>query len=293
MRRTNTAAARAASILALLLLSGSAALRAQDAGLYSVSGSLDWSSYTLKATISLDVGKAGLRLPSGRSQAASMIRDEAPRLLRDKLLSLQVDSRRSLSETIASGDVSLEDITDLLESPQAVTSSFSEDFRYFTSDYSVSLLGILSLLVKHSRASGQSAVLDYRPTKDYSGIVIYVSGELPVHGEFTSDAFSPSIFPRIWDERMNLLLERNMVDPAAARAGGIVAYRQKDDPRLMEDRVGGDPLRILAVGLFGTSRCDLIIAREDALLIQTSEKNRALLAAGKVIIVVDKASETF
>lgn len=276
-----------------LLVCGGAALRAQDEGLYSVSGTLDWSSYALEATISLDVQKAGLRLPSGRSQAASMIRDEAPRLLLGELLSLKVDSRRSLAEAIASGDVNLEDVTDLLEAPLAVKSSFSEDFRAFTSDYSVSLLGILSLLVKHTRAQARPAALDYRPTKDYTGIVVYVSGELPVHGEFKQAAFSPAIFPRIWDDRMNLVLERNMVDPAAARSGGIVAYRQKDDPFLIEDRVGGEPLRLLAIGVFGSNRCDLVISSEDALLIQTSEKNRALLAAGKVVIVVDKASENF
>jgi hypothetical protein len=293
MRRTMKAAGRAASILAFLILSGGAALRAQEKSLYSVSGSLDWSSYSLKASISLDVASAGLRLPSGRSQAESMIRDEAPRLLRDKLLSLQIDSRRDLAEAIASGDVSLESMTDLLEASQAGKSAFSADFRSFTCEYSVSLLGILALLVRHSRAGAQSAVLDYRPTKGYSGIVIYASGPLPVHGEFKSDAFKPSFFPRVWDEKMNLVFERNMVDPTAAKGGGIVAYREKGDTGIMEDRVGGEPLRVMAVGIFGIDHCDLLISREDALLIQTNSQNRGLLAAGKVIIVIDKASGEF
>src|SRR5512133_1840026 len=124
MRRTMKAAGRAASILAFLVLSGGAALRAQEKSLYSVSGSLDWSSYSLKASISLDVARAGLRLPSGRAQAESMIRDEAPRLLRDKLLSLQVDSRRDLADAVASGDLSLESMADLLEASPADKSTF-------------------------------------------------------------------------------------------------------------------------------------------------------------------------
>jgi hypothetical protein len=87
---------------------------------------------------------------------------------------------------------------------------------------------------------------------------------------------------------MKLLLDRNAVDPGAILAWGEIGYATSLDLEALK-RVGEDPLRVEAVGIFGTDRSDVVISRDDALKIRALAENRALVAAGRVIILVDEA----
>jgi hypothetical protein len=107
----------------------------------------------------------------------------------------------------------------------------------------------------------------------------------------------PCLFPKIWDSDMNLVFERNMIDPAIGRARGLVRYINREKiyrtaPSAMDEDlvrlVGENPLRIMAHGIFGASPTDPIIDRDDALLILSSENNRRLLTEGRIAIVLDK-----
>ena len=96
---------------------------------------------------------------------------------------------------------------------------------------------------------------------------------------------------------MNLIFERNMIDPASGQNKGVVRYINRDSimraaPSAMDDNliklVGDNPLRIVARGVFGAVPTDPIIDTEDALLILSSENNRRLLLEGRIAIVLDK-----
>ena len=50
---------------------------------------------------------------------------------------------------------------------------------------------------------------------------------------------------------------------------------------------GDRPMRIIAQGVFGVNPTDLIIDRNDALTIISSEENRRLLSQGKVVIILN------
>ncbi len=281
------------AVSAILLRATLLAQAKPESPRFSVSGAIDWGTYSLEATISLDLRSAGIRMPSGRAEAEALVKREAAVLLRDKILELRLDSRSLVTEAIAKGELSHETVEGLLAEARAQRAGFSEDFKEFKVDFSLSLIGLQASLVKHSQPFNQARSLEYRPTKEYSGIVIYATEALPVRGEFREDSLQPSFFPRIWDEEMSLVLERNMAEPEAVRRQGLVAFRGRDDRAFMEDRVGAEPLRILASGVFGSRRTDLIISREDALSILANEKNRQLLAEGKVVIVAPEVRQVF
>jgi hypothetical protein len=105
----------------------------------------------------------------------------------------------------------------------------------------------------------------------------------------------PCLFPKIWDSDMNLIYERGMLEP---RSSFMVRYAPPQSifqnnpsglsPELQE-LVGERPLRIFARGVFGTKPTDLIIDRNDALLIISSEENRRLLSQGRVAIILDES----
>ncbi len=256
---------------------------------YSTSALLRWDTMTLAARVSLDLRAAGIRLPAGRSEAENMIERDLPGLLQETVFRIPVDSYRTVGDTLADGTLSINDLLNLIRSLSRRESSFSPDFRTFSALYELPLTDIASLYVRHSRPYELAAPLDYTPSRPYSGIVIYAKGELPVHGEHVRARAVPCLFPRIFDERMNTILERNLVSPEAIRRWGLVGYTEDLAAAALEERTGDNPLRIAASAVFGTSRTDLVISREEALRILTLPENRALLREGRVVVVIDKS----
>jgi hypothetical protein len=55
----------------------------------------------------------------------------------------------------------------------------------------------------------------------------------------------------------------------------------------LEERVGDEPLKILAYEVFGTLRTDLVITRDDALRLLSRPENVRLITEGRVVIVCD------
>jgi len=255
---------------------------------YTTTAELRWDALSLTARISLDLRAAGIRMPSGRTEAENMIERDLTGLLQDTVFQIPVDSYRTVGDTLADGTLSINDLLGLIQSLSRRESAFSPDFRHFSAVYELPLTNIASLYVRHSRPYELAAPLDYVPARSYSGIVIYAKGELPVRGEHVQARAVPCLFPRIFDERMNTILERNLVSPEAIRRWGLVGYTNDLEAAALEERTGDNPLRIAASAVFGTSRTDLVISREEALRILALPENRALLREGRIVVVIDR-----
>jgi hypothetical protein len=83
---------------------------------------------------------------------------------------------------------------------------------------------------------------------------------------------------------MGLVLDRSMVLPEALAKGGVLGYASAIGVEA-GSRVGADPLRVMALQLFGDGRTDYVISRDDALRILSSPGNRELLRQGRVVVV--------
>ena len=260
----------------------------------NIKGAIEWERMEFTTVISLDLIKAGIRLPSGRSQAEALLEDELPELIRPFINEIQVDSSSTIADLINRGELSHATFLEKVHSlPPALTPDLSSIFGR----YSVDLIGLGAELVRHSRPQRISTPLIPAPSRNYTGIIIIADESLPVHGRSTAAVMQPCLFPKIWDSDMNLVFERNMIDPAIGRARGLVRYINREKiyrtaPSAMDEDlvrlVGENPLRIMAHGIFGASPTDPIIDRDDALLILSSENNRRLLTEGRIAIVLDK-----
>jgi hypothetical protein len=289
MRTPGTKAARALGLAALitLVLASPSALAGQERP-YSIKGRVDWKTRKILATVSLDARALDLNPPAGRARAEALIAWELPELLRRALLGIAVDSRETLGDALASGAFPAEAFNALSGSTAPERAIFSDDMATFSAEYAFPLDAITAPLVRHSRASGPSGLLGYEPSRPFTGILIYAEGELPVHGERSASALRPCLFPRVWTDRMDIVIERNAVSPEAIKRWGSVGYAE--DGGAPEDRIGDDPMRIMAKAVFGTNRTDVVISRADALGILSEKANRALIAQGRVVIVIGSAS---
>lgn len=258
---------------------------------YSVAAKVDWRTRVLAVDVRLDMVRAGLRLPAGRLEAQRLIDRDFPGILESLVVDLPVDSYRSVGDCVADGSIDVGDLLGLADAARPRDSSFTKDLRGFRVSYDLSLETVAAIFVHHRTATVPPAPLEYRASRPFTGIVINAAAPLPVHGERVTGTVVPCLFPRLFDEGMALLLDRNGVDPAALAAWGEVGYAAALDPASLA-RVGDDPLRIDATAAFGTDRTDLIIPRDEALKILALPENRALLAAGKVMLIIDGSALT-
>ncbi len=262
-------------------------------------GTIRWNRFGLGASSALNLASAGLRLPGGRSHAEELADMEFPRLIRPILMALPVDSSSTLEDLIVRGDYSSTALDAVIAEAERSPSALSTDLKTLFSTYTVDLKKIVGDLVRHRHPTSLRKPLVPSPTRSYTGIVIFADEVLPVHGKSGRAGAEPCLFPKIWDTDMNLIYERNMVDPDTARREGIVRYVSARevlrntpsglDPEL-QALVGREPLRILARGLFGVRATDPIIDRQDALAIVSSDENLRLLREGRVVIVLPESA---
>lgn len=249
---------------------------------------IDWTQKTFVSTVQLDMAAAGLTFPAGKNTALTSINTKLPMLLKDPLLALYVDSSMQLGDLVLNSTLPYDTITSIIGSSEKTPGIYSQSSLQLTLNHTLDLQNIGRLLIKHNKPYTPDIPVEQTASRPYTGIIIDARGTMPVQGEFVSAEVEPCFFPKIWDETMTLLYERNMMDPETARQNGIVAYDYSEDAIRYRERIGIDPLWIKARKVYGINRTDPVISRTDALKILSIPENLELLRTGKVVILLDE-----
>ncbi|MBQ9494827.1 MAG: OmpA family protein [Treponema sp.] len=278
---------RKITVYAFFFLCALAPVCAQH-GTMTATSSIDWQNQQFISSVTLDTEKAGITLPSGRNAATELIRLKMPILIKDPLFSLYVDNSRQLGNLITDNTLTLKQITDVINSGKKTPAVFKDGTMMLVTANRINMHEISKLLVKQRNPYAPSEPMQSVSSRAYSGIIIDARGKLPVQGEYIESVVSPCFFPQIWNENMDIVYERDMVDFDTARKSGIVMYGATDDVNAYAARIGYDPLYIRAVKVYGRNRTDPVISIDDALRILTVPQNRTLLRNGKVVILLDE-----
>lgn len=258
-----------------------------DAPLASTS-SINWIDKSFTSNITLDINKVGISMPSGKNSAVNAVSSRLPNLIKDPLLTLCVDSSKTLGDYILERKLSLSQIIEIVESGNKTLGYFENKTSLFKMDHKLLLNQIGSLFVKHQSPYTRQKSIEVISSRPYTGIIIDARGKLPVHGEFVEDVAEPCLFPRVWNSNMEIVYERNMMESAGVRTESVCGYDWRDDEKLYKDRVGSDPIHITAKQIFGRNRTDLVISDEDALRIFSEPKNAELLKKGKIVLLLNQ-----
>lgn len=254
----------------------------------SSTSTVDWSTQSFNSELMLDIEAAGINMPSGRNAAIVKINTNLPALEKDPFLSLYADSAYSIGDFVLQNQITFEDISTVMSQGKKKPGILSSDMGTMTVNHSFLLKDVSALLIKHNTPYTPNIPIETVSSRAYSGIIIDARGSLHVQGEFVESEAYPCLFPKIWDETMDLLYEKNMTYSDVAKAEGIVCYSWTDDESLYRDRIGKDPLRISARKVYGANRTDPVISRTDALKILSVPENLQLLKEGKIVILLDK-----
>ena len=248
----------------------------------------NWETAQIDSKITIDLNKSGLYLPTDRNAAIRLIQQNRSSLLKNAYLSILVDSSHRLGNYLAEEKISLTDINTVINNGKSTAPVLSQELQTAIVYHQNPLQELANLFVKHNAPYTPSFFPLGTASKVYTGILIDARGQLPVHGEYSSDQLNPCLFPKIWNKNMNLIYEKNIVEPSRAKKQGIVLYTGTLDESMYRDRIGTEPLRIIARGVFGDNRTDPIISNEDAERILAKSENIDLLRQGKIVIVCDK-----
>jgi len=258
-----------------------------------ISGKVDWESMRVSTQVSLDLASANLKLPSGRTQGEIFLNSGFLNLVKPCLLEIQVDSSSVIGDLVNSGEINLSQIERVVMGAKTIAPALTPDMKNIFTTQTISISSISSALLQHNKPSAIVRTLNPVSSASYTGIIIIAADELPVHGMKSTALALPCLFPKIWDSNMNLIYERNMLE---IKDITMVTYSSLDDifkknpaglSEKLRETVGDRPLRIFARGVFGIKPTDLIIERDDAMMIISSEENRRLLSQGKVAIILD------
>jgi len=261
----------------------------------NISGSVEWDTMRINSGVTLDLSSSGIRLPSGRTHAESLLKNGYKSRILQFIMQLQFDSSSTIADLVSRGEISIAEIEAAAETSASVPPSFSSDMRKMQASHSISISNLSASFIRHRNPAPIIRTLNPVSTADYTGIIIIAADELPVHGMLKKEKPVPCLFPKIWDSEMNLIYERNMIDPRSitmTRYSTLENIFNKNPSGLSKELLeiaGERPLRIFARGVFGIKPTDLIIDRSDALSIISSEANRSLLSQGKVVIILDES----
>jgi hypothetical protein len=207
------------------------------------------------------------------------------------LVDMQLTSRDTVGSRLRDRPSLLTDLRTVAAGATKTRSHLDEELRSLVVRYEVPLFGPLSItaaFVNHERSVPVRRYLPFEPSREYSALVIYARGEYPSWGEpGKMRSFLPSLFPRIFDTEMQVVVDLQRMDPQVVIDRGAVSYTDSLNEGSLLALAGSHPLRVMARAVFGVAATDLVIPLEAARSLLVREHNRELLRTGKIVIVVD------
>ncbi len=291
--------ARPRCLLAAAALLGAPCLWAASAGVavpypepgFTLSRDVDWISGTLNVEITRTLDVAVPSLEKAKSEAETDIDERLVDFLLRAAGGLTVDSSHSLDDLLGA-DAGLHTAVSALaqQAPKAAT-FLAPDFTTLVERFAVPFWGPRGIAQPFfpTRATPIRTVPGEVATRAWTGVLIDARGYLPAVGMDQPANLQPALFPRIWDERMNLVMDRSACDPQALQQWGMVGYARTPDDDAALIRAGTLPLRLAARAVFGEKATDVVISADGARQILELPENVALLRAGKVVIIYGSA----
>jgi hypothetical protein len=225
-----------------------------------------------------------------KSDAQAALESRISQQLAAALADVPLDSSRTVGGLAAENTEFLESLHSLARSARPEAVFLSIDLARLTVRWVFPLFGprgVTGYLLPE-REAAMRRPLGYAASRAFTGLVIHARGSLPVVGTGTTATLRPALFPRIWDENMDLVLEKGQVRASSLSAWGMVGYLDRLDEEAIRGRAGTDPLRVAARAVFGKLPVDVVIPVEAARQLLSVPQNVEALRLGRLCIVYDR-----
>jgi hypothetical protein len=254
----------------------------------TVDYSINWIDQKLEIIITNSIINNSKPLPSQKISIETENNKKLPYIVLKGIELLTIDSKTKGEDYFNLYPSIISPVFDLTSELNKVYSTFSANMKYLQTKYTLDIYpDIASLFIPHTRTSNILPTLDFIPSADFTGIVIYVDEKLPLYGKHSIGTYNPSLFPRVFDEKLNLVIGPLMVDPELIKESGTTAYQYLSE-HLDIQRIGQNPMKLKARAIFGIHNTDLLISPREAEKILSRQNNLDLIKQGKILIIYNK-----
>ena len=210
--------------------------------------------------------------------------------LYDALKNVQLDSRHTLDDFWGKNVVEIlnAENSSIMKKKHGI---FLRNLNEFQLAYEVSLYPQLinNIWIDDNFEPLPEHILNKSPV-EFSGLIIYVSDNLGIRGEpYRIARLQPALFPRVYDENLELIWSYRNVERDVLIDKGMVRYDVSGNADKHKNLLGSYPLRISATELFGMVQTDLIIRNSDAKRLLKNSYLRNVLTQGRVLILLESA----
>ncbi|MEM9424289.1 MAG: hypothetical protein AAF975_05835 [Spirochaetota bacterium] len=253
---------------------------------FSLEAAVNWEQQQLQIELSVPIRKLELQT---RYYVNRVIESNFSVWLYDSVKNLPINSQQTFKDFWGS-DVfksPYDFLEAILKKKYAV---FDPDFKSFRAVYEVNLYpDLVKIWVNDSfRGASLPAAILSQDATEFSGLIIYVEDALPIRGEsYQMAKLKPAIFPRIYDENLNLLVNHHHIHKEVLLERGMLRYDLKSNADKHRELVGALPLRIVARELFGKHPTDIIISKSDADSLLENIHARKALREGRILVLYE------
>jgi hypothetical protein len=254
---------------------------------YAVTSRVDWAAGTIGVEVAHALNPATQSMVRAKGDAETEIESRLSDFLIRAIANVTVDSSHTFADLLGADPELFARVSQLARAGLKDEIFLSPDFSSLTVHYSLSLFGAQGIAspLYPSRETPIRRRLGYVTTRKFTGLLISASGILPESGTTRRVAARPALFPRLWDEQMNLVLDKGMCSPQALSRWGMVGYAQGLDDPVVPLRAGVLPLRLAARAVFGDKATDIVISTDGVRQLLALPENIALLQQGRIVIV--------
>ncbi len=257
---------------------------------------VDWKSDNLVIDVSHNMPVKKFPFPRAKAISLNAVETAISGIFLKVVMSVRADSYYSIGDLARRDRDVLDGLISLSLSGKIDSSYISDEMNVFHARYIFPLYGnggIINIFYFPQNPYPVNEYLGFEPTRDFTGYVIYAKGRMMSHGKHGSYVVNPAIFIKIFDEDMNVVLEKEMCYSSYLKRWGMVAYTDSDNEDPYKERIGDFPLRIKAYGIFGKNSTDIVIPNEVARKILVSSKNIEKMREGRILLIInhDKMQE--
>ena len=254
-----------------------------------VNSIINWNTYQIDIYLSVMLENIQLQT---RYYVNEVVENHFSVWLYDSLKNVQLNSQQTLNDFWGK---------DVLKNPNTMFSKIlkkkysflAADLNEFQLAYQVDIYPeMIKIWIDEDFESRAlpAAILNKNPT-EFSGLIIYVSDDLQLRGEpYRTPRLQPALFPRVYDEDLNLVLSYHNVAKDVLLERGMAVYDTAKNFDTHKNLLGSYPLRISAKELFGMDQTDLIIRNSDASRLLKNPYLRNILVQGRILILLESAS---
>ena len=215
-----------------------------------------------------------------------------PSMVEEALAFIRFNDRELASERFFKDPQASQAVARIAGGATLLSSQYDPSFQYVVANYQLDLARhIGASFVLHNQARELSRSYNWVAGDEYSGILIIATEELPIRGSNRRGRAVAALSPRIYDDQLQVVASFQNVAPEVVRRQGMVGYASVSDMTHITERIGENPLRIIAKELTGIAPTDIIIDNQDAGRILSRHHNRQLVTQGKIVIVINKVNE--